>query len=149
MEHALPARMMFAVSCMDVFEFEEGEEAQGKENLEKMRAYLKDACLEPLNGLPIKIKRTLAKSIDKTHSDVMSEYNEQRADKVATAIYYFLKELTDTGYLELWEGSLVAEAAALYMPMIEHVFDEEKLDASAKKQAFRILDKFQKKGLYI
>jgi hypothetical protein len=32
--------------------------------------------------------------------------------------------------------------------MIEHVFEEEKLDAAAQKQARRILNKLQEMGLY-
>lgn len=146
-EVALPARMMFTISVANVFVYE--DEERGKEKLEKMRGLLKFACLQPIERLPMTTRKVAAKHIDRLHAKVMGSYENQRADKVATAIYYFLKHLTDTGYLELWEGSPVAEAAELYLPMIEHVFEETKLDASAQKQARRILSKLQEMGYYV
>lgn len=147
-ECALPARMMFAMSMQNVFGFQDGKEEEGRAQIEQMRSLLKVACIEPLNGLSKSSALVLSRQIDRVHAQVMNEYDQQRADKVATAIYYFLKDLTDTGYLELWEGSPVAEAAAIYLPMIEHVFEEAKLDASAQKQARRIIQKLQEKGYY-
>jgi hypothetical protein len=147
-EVALPARMMFAISHMAVFGFAPGCEEQGRKDLEKMRALLMHACLEPIEGLPRKMALVLGKQIDRLHNEVMAEYDQSRADKVATAVYYLLKDLTDTGYLELWEGSAMAEAAAIYLPMIEHVFEEGRLDESAQKQARRIMQKLQSKGYY-
>ena len=146
-ECALPARMMFALTVQDVFVVV--DEEKGRENLDKMRSLLKLACFEPLEGLPNKLRLLLAKQIDRVHAYVMNEYDDQRADKVGATIYYFLKEITDTGYLELWEGSPVAEAAALFLPMIEHVFEIDALDGSAQKQARRILSKLKEKGYYV
>jgi hypothetical protein len=147
-ECALPARMMFAITVQDVFGFEEGKQAEGLAEIARLRTLLKAACFEPLNGLSRNAALVLSRQIDRVHAQVMEEYDQQRADKVATAIYYFLKELTDSGYLELWEGSPVAEAAAIYLPMIEHVFEEQKLDASAQKAARRIIAKLQERGYY-
>jgi valyl-tRNA synthetase len=147
-ECALPARMMFAITVQEVFGFEENKEAEGLAEIARLRALLKVACFEPLNGLNHKAALILSRQIDRVHAQVMAEYDQHRADKVATAIYYFLKELTDSGYLELWEGSPVAEAAAIYLPMIEHVFEEQKLDASAQKAARRIMQKLQERGYY-
>lgn len=147
-ECALPARMMFAMTMQDVFGFQDGMEEVGRAQLERMRLLLKVASIEPLQQLSGQAALVLSRQIDRVHAQVMEEYDKHRADKVAAAIYYFLKELTDTGYLELWEGSPVAEAAALYLPMIEHVFEEVKLDASAQKQARRIIQKLQEKGYY-
>lgn len=147
-EAALPARMMYAVTKMDVFGFEPGREAEGRADLERLRALLLRACMEPLEGLPRKLAIVTSKQIDRLHAQVMSGYDQTRADKMAAAIFYVLKDLTDTGYLELWEGSTVAQAAEIYVPMIEHVFDETKLDESAQKQAKRILRTLQTKGYY-
>ena len=148
-ECALPARMMFAIACSEVFVFVDGHEDQGRAELDKMRGLLKVACIEPLRGMKKNVAMVIGKQIDRLHFQVMERYDEHRADKVATAIYYFLKDLTDTGYLELWEGSSLAEAAALYLPMIEHVFGETKLDESAQKQSRRIMKDLQEKGYYV
>lgn len=147
-ECALPARMMFAIAVQDVFGFQDGKEEEGRVELNKMRKLLATASIEPLQNLNQQSRLVLSRQIDRVHAQVMKEYDQHRADKVATAVYYFLKELTDTGYLELWEGSPVAEAAAIYLPMIEHVFEETRLDASAQKQARRIIQKLQERGYY-
>jgi len=146
-EIILPARMMYAIAIGNVFVVE--DEVNGREELGKLRRLLKYACLQPLESLPYKLQEVAAKSIDRLHNSVMAEYDNHRADKVAASIYYFLKEITDSGYLELWEGSPVAEAAEMYLPMIEHVFGEEKIDQSAQKQSRRILAHLQKRGYYV
>jgi hypothetical protein len=148
-EIALPAAMMLSIAYMDVYGFDPGEEEKGRVKLNRMRALLENACMEPMVGLPAPMAKGLGRIIDKIQAEVMREYDQQRADKVAAAVYYFLKDLTDTGYLELWEGSAMAEAAALFLPMIEHVFEEEKLDESAQKQARRIMKALNEKGYYV
>lgn len=145
-EFVMPARMMYAISVADVFNF--NDEEKGLADIARLKDLLKEASIAPLRGLPPRIMTILAQKIDRLNHAVMHEYDQQRADKLATSIYYFLKNLIDSEYLELWEGSPVADAAALYLPMIEHVFDEAKLDASAQKQAHKILRNFQERGYY-
>lgn len=145
-ECAMPARLMYSIVMQDVFTFTDKD--KGTEEIERLRSLLRFACLVPLEGLKPTIAKLVARQIDSMHTAATDELQHVRADKVAAAIYYFLKEITDTGYLELWEGSPVAEAAALYLPLIEHVFEEEKLDKSAQKQAKKMLSKLQSKGLY-
>jgi hypothetical protein len=150
-EFALPARMMFAISMSNTVAFDGPEEAmeQGRQDLERLRTLLKQASVAPLHGLPLNIAMVVGQQIDRLHNHAMSDLYNQRGDKVAAAIYYFLKNLIDSEYLELWEGSPVAEAAAMYLPMIEHVFENVKLDESAQKQARRILAKLQERGYYV
>ena len=147
-EVALPARMMFAIANLrHVFVIVDAE--RGPQQLDRMHGLLRTACLEPLVRLPLPVARKVGALIDRLHADVMADFDNAPADKVAAAIFYFLKDLTDSGYLELWEGSPVAEAAAIYIPMIEHVFEQERLDASAQKAARRILKRLQEKGYYV
>lgn len=146
-ECALPARMMFAVAVMDVFAFEVGNE-DGPRQLARLRELLLEACHAPMEGLAPKVRSVVNSQIDRMHRHAMDEYDQQRADKVAAAVFYFLKDLTDSGYLDLHEGSPVAEAASIYIPAIEHVFGEARLDASAQKAARRILMKLQARGYY-
>lgn len=147
-EVALPARMMFAVAVMDVFSFEPDND-DGPKQLAQMQALLMEACHAPMEGLPQRIRSVVNSQIDRLHLQAMAEYDQARADKIAAGVFYFLKELTDTGYLELWEGSPVAQAAEIYIPAIEHVFNEERLDASAQKVARRIMSKLQARGYYV
>jgi hypothetical protein len=146
-ECALPARMMFALMVQDIFVIV--DPVKGTADKDRCMQLLKAACFEPLDGLPNKMRVILAKQIDRIHAHATDHLDQQRADKVAAAIFYFLKEITDTGYLELWEGSPVAEATALFIPMFEHVFENEKLDQSAQKNARKILTKLQERGYYV
>ena len=145
-ECAMPARMMYAISKMDVFVI---TDPIGKEQLEKMQKLLTTACIQPMDGLPVNVAKIVAGIIDRVHNKVMARYHGQRADKLATGIYYFIKYLTDSGYLELWEGSPMAEAAAIYLPTIEHIFEIDKVDVSAQKQARGMLKHFQELGYYL
>jgi hypothetical protein len=145
-EFVMPARLMYGIATADVFVFTDKD--KGRADLERMRDLLREASIAPLRGLPPRIMKIVAAQIDRVHRAIMHEYHLQRADKLATSIYYFLKNLIDSEYLELWEDSPVAQAAAIYLPMIEHVFDETKLDASAQKQADKILRRFHDRGYY-
>ena len=59
-----------------------------------------------------------------------------------------LADLTDREVLILWEGSAMARAADTLFPMFAHGFEEQKRDASAQKQAGRLLARLQAEGLY-
>lgn len=147
-EIAIPARLMYAIAALDVFAFDDGDD-DAPRRLARMRALLEQACCEPLTGLNPAAQKQAGFVIDRLCKTTMAEYDNQPAAKIAAAVFYFLKDLTDSGYLELWEGSPVAEAAAIYIPAIEHVFAEDRLDASAQKAARRILGKLQERGYYV
>jgi hypothetical protein len=147
-EIAIPARFMFAVACLDVFAIEDGDD-DAPRRLAKMRALLEDACIAPLDGISPAAKKQAGFVIDRLCKQTLGSYDQEPAAKVAAAVFYFVKEITDSEYLALYEGSPVAEAAAIFIPTIEHVFGESKLDASAQKAARRMLSKLQERGYFI
>ena len=62
-ECALPARMMFAVSMMEVFGF--NDEEKGRAELDRMRELLRFACVQPLEGLALPVAKVVAKQINR------------------------------------------------------------------------------------
>ncbi len=70
-------------------------------------------------------------------------FEEQASVKFAMTYYYWLEDLLARDVLSLIEGSSMGEAVTMLMPMMEHGFESERRDASARKQAARMLRWFQ------
>jgi hypothetical protein len=76
-------------------------------------------------------------------------FEDQSSVKFAMTYYYWLEDLLSREVLSLTEGSNMAEAVSMLLPMMEHGFDNERRDASARKQAARMLRWFQERGFYL
>ena len=68
--------------------------------------------------------------------------------KVGLIVFFWIRALTDSGYLVFGEGSAIDRALQLFTGAIEHYADEPKVRASAEKQARRLLAALQARGLY-
>lgn len=147
LECALPARMINAIAMADVFV--PTDDPDGPKHLERLRQLSLFAGIQPIEHLAPRVQLVASKHIDRVHAQVTDELDGQPGAKVAATIWRFLKEVTDSDYLELYEGSPVAEAAGLFLPMFEHAFEIEALHASAVKQSRKILAKLQTRGYYV
>jgi hypothetical protein len=114
----------------------------------KLTTLLATACKEPLDDLPPKKRRQLSARITRESVACSRDLDQQPAVKVALTFYHFTKALLEEGVLELWEGSAMGEAMDLLFPCFEHGFSEAALDASAQKQARRVLGHLQRGGFY-
>ena len=143
-ELAFPARMLWGAVAGPVYYVEPGREAEAEAIKARLIGACKRACMEPLEGLPVTVAAVLAKQLDRLYAQALPDV--MQADKRADIAYHFLALLTESGYLDLWEGSAMADAATLVLPMIEHV--DGARDASAAKQARRVLRGLQARGYY-
>lgn len=75
-------------------------------------------------------------------------FEDQSSVKFAMTYYYWLEDLLARDVLSLTEGSSMGEAVTMLMPMMEHGFESERRDASARKQAGRMLRWLQERGFY-
>lgn len=75
-------------------------------------------------------------------------FEDQASVKFAMTYYYWVEDLLSRDVLSLSEGSSMGEALTMLLPMMEHGFAEERRDASARKQAGRMLRWFQDRGFY-
>jgi hypothetical protein len=68
--------------------------------------------------------------------------------KIGMTIYYVLQAVLGSGYLELEEGSDLARAISAIIENFDDAFGEKKLDASAQKQARKMLETLQREGYF-
>ncbi|OAH17545.1 hypothetical protein AX289_32315 [Methylorubrum populi] len=122
--------------------------AKAEADIAALRADLSRALFEPFNDLVGKKQHALLRRVERIGKGVIAEWNDRPALSLMLTLWYFVKDLTDREVLILWEGSAMARATDQLLPMFEHGFDEQKQDASAQKQAGRLLARLQAEGLY-
>lgn len=84
------------------------------------------------------------------HNDITTPFRGKvGADKVGLVALYTLQRVLDADYLILEEGSGLSEALSAIVRGLEHAFAEPALDASAQKQAAKMLHNLQSRGYYV
>ena len=78
---------------------------------------------------------------------VCAELDHAPAVKIAMVVYYLLCDLGPLGF-SIVEGSPLHQAMERLVPLIGHGFAEARRDASAQKQADRLLRRLQVRGWY-
>jgi hypothetical protein len=141
-EIAIPARLVFGVVAAKCFSDPDAEVVKRLEDL------LVQACVEPIADLPEQKGIQVARRIERTTDAIAKDFDDQPAVKIAMALYYFLQDLLEREVLVLWEGSAFAEAMQILMPMFEHGFEVQRIDASAQKQARRLRERLEREGYY-
>lgn len=153
-ELALPAMLFWGLAACDCFGPDPNAPDQAEAEREvivkkqQLRDLLSTACHEPVEDLPPKKLAQMARRIDRLATYCADDFQQQPAVKVAMALYYFLEDLLQRDCLVLWEGSAMGTAVEMLMPMFAHGFERERQDASAQKQARRMLEKLQREGFY-
>jgi hypothetical protein len=152
-ELAIPPRLVFGLVVADCFGINpesDPDEAQAEldRNVARLKELLAVACAEPLDGLPAGKRSSVARRIERVTNTVAEEFDQQPAAKIGMALYYFLEDLLQRGVIHLWDGSAFAETMQILMPMFEHGFAIERMDASAQKQARRMREQLQREGYY-
>jgi hypothetical protein len=110
---------------------------------------LRDAMTEPLNGLPLAQVDKLLRRINQRARRLMDEHFAQMMNaKIAAILYFAIQQMLETGVLELYEGSSMADALALMLPMFEYAIATAAADRSARKQARRFISTLQREGYF-
>lgn len=152
-EIAIPARMAFEIAACDCFApnpavAPDEAQAEMERNVARLKELLVTACLEPITDLPEATGIKVARRVERVADKITAPYANQPAIKFAMVLFYFLQDLLDRDVLVLWEGSAFGAAMQLLVPMFEHGFSIEKQDASAQRQARRLLEQLQREGYY-
>ncbi len=105
---------------------------------------------EPLRGLVPERAEKLVRRVCRLHLEITAPYRTDgaRMDKLGAAVLYMLQRILDADYLVLYEGSNMQRALDLMVPALAHVFDVERLDASAQKAGRRMLEHAQRLGYF-
>lgn len=109
-----------------------------------------DAADEPVKGLHPQERSKIIRRMFRVHQEVTEPYRKQnaRVDKMGLIAFYWLKALTDSEFLVMYEGSAMGKAMELMLPALEHAAAQDALDSSAQKAARKFLAHLQELGYY-
>lgn len=127
-----------------------GVEDQQSEEFLKAKADLIEAGGEPVSDL---MDKKAVKILDRTRSlldTITKEHIAEGAEvaKVALITFHFMRFIIEDGYLQYEEGSAFDRSIQAFMEALEHKAQEPKINASAIKQAKRMLRRLQELGYY-
>lgn len=123
-------------------------DAAGEAKVKRMRELLTDACRAPLGGLDRKGKAKIARRIERVAEAATHDWADQSAVRLTLGTFHAVRHLIETDTLLLVEGSPVAEAVDLLLPMAEHGLEDPAIDRAARKTARRLIDRCRAAGLY-
>lgn len=117
---------------------------------EACRQALDSAMIEVLARLDDKRKASIMRRLYRTVDGVAQPDRKGgvTVEKTALTGYYLIQTVLESGYLELTDGSLLATAILAIVDAFRESFDEKPLDASARKQAGKMLRDLQERGLF-
>jgi hypothetical protein len=117
-----------------------------------------DACIRALDAAAATILRredqkrraSLMRRVMRLHDTATDPNRKDGVSvlKIGMTIYYVLQAVLGSGYLELEEGSDLARAISAIIENFDDAFGEKKLDASAHKQARKMLATLHREGYF-
>ena len=142
-EIGLPSHMMLAAILA-------GVEDQQSEEFLKAKSDLIEAGSEPVSDL---MDKKAVKILDRTRSLLDTITKDHVAEgvevaKVALITFHFMRFIIEDGYLQYVEGSAFDRSIQAFMEALEYKAQEPKINASAIKQAKRMLRRLQELGYY-
>lgn len=125
--------------------------AERDEGFEACRRNLDAAIIEIIGKLDDRRKVQIMRRTVRVLDAAMQVNREGglRLDKGALQAFYVLRAVLDSGYLELEAGSGLAVAIMAIVDAFEDAFAEARLDASARKQAAKMLAFLQREGFFV
>ena len=110
---------------------------------------LRDAMVEPINGLPVRQAEKLLHRVTLHAMRIMDEFfNNASNAKAAAVIWYAIQHMLETGRVELYEGSSMADALQLMLPMFDYAIETPAADRSARKQSRKFIARLQREGYF-
>ncbi|MDR6954191.1 hypothetical protein J2X65_003559 [Ancylobacter sp. 3268] len=141
-EISLPPQVMLGVVIAGV----DREDADYRRALD----LLKVAAREPIDDLPEDRAHKILERVRRVHKEVLGPYSGEGQDvaKFGLVAFYWIKAMVETGYFVFAEGSAIDEAMTLFIGAIEHRAQVPAIDASAQKQARKLIRSLQALGYY-
>ena len=99
--------------------------------------------------LPPTPRGKITRRIERGTDAAVHDWDGLCAQRVAMALHFFLETLIERGILVLWEGTPMGEAVSMQHPMFERGFEEPTLEHAARKQARRLMERYQAAGFYL
>jgi hypothetical protein len=108
------------------------------------------ASAEILRPLDLKRRASIMRRTYRTHDGAMQPDREGgvTVEKTTLVGYHLLQAVLASGFLELEEGAPLAAAISAIVNAFADSFNEHRLDASARKQAAKMLRQLQDGGFF-
>jgi hypothetical protein len=125
--------------------------AEHDDEYETTRTALKDALAEVLADCTDRKHDSLLRRCERLHMEIFAPcmVEGSQVAKTGLVLYHLLRVLTDADYLVIAPGSAFGRALDLLLPSLQHAADEPALNASAEKQARKLLRVLQQRGYYL
>jgi len=107
-----------------------------------------DSINEPLYSLCPTQRQKVMRRAQRMVNEIINEYENSAIFKVMLMTYFIVKRLTDSGTMELYEGSKFAEALEAIADGLYKCPECADIEPSARKHADKVLIKLQQQGYY-
>lgn len=145
-EICLPTQMMLACAIAGI-----SEENQQQEDFKSFKADLVKASWEAVEDLAVNKTRSVLNRVMKLNQAMADEFLKDDKDnipKLALIQFHCIRFIIEDEYLQYEEDSPFGRGVVTFMNAIDHHAAEEKLNASAIKQARKMLKRLQQMGYY-
>lgn len=145
-EICLPAQMMLACAIAGI-----SEEEQKKDDFISFKKDLIDAGWEPVEDLDTKKRNGVLRRVLRLHESIPKQIiGDDPGDipKLALVQFHLIKMILEDGYLQYEEDGAFHRSVLTFMEALQHHAEKEKLNASAIKQAKKLLRRLQDEGYY-
>lgn len=105
---------------------------------------------EALKGCDERKAGALLRRAARVHNKITEQYrrNDVHVDKIGLICLYALQAVLESDHLVLEEGSPLSAAINAIVDALADAFAEPKLDASARKQAVKLITMLQREGYF-
>lgn len=140
--------IFFPLTMMNIVE--SGARDKSEEDFKVIRQYFIDACDEVMRGCDERKMVYIMRRAVKLHGRVMKDFikGDTRTDKVGIVVMMILQAALESDYLVLDEGSKMSIAADAIIAGLQDAMEQDRLLASAKKQAVKTLRALQSEGYF-
>jgi hypothetical protein len=107
-----------------------------------------DAGVEAVKDLPANEAAKILRRAKRLHEEVLDVFDGQRFDKIGLVVFFALKAITDCDYVQIGEESAMRKGVELLLDALEPALEVEPIVASARKQARKLLTKFNELGYF-
>lgn len=140
--------IFFPLTMMNIMEC--GAQNKEEEDFKVVRQYLLDACDEVLRGCDDRKSIYIIRRATRMHDRAMRDMikGDTRTDKAGLVVMLILQAALESDYLVLHEGSQLSIAVNAILAGLQEAMSQERLLASARKQAVKVLRSIQDEGYF-
>lgn len=122
------------------------EHDDAKEMVRLLNAAANDVVADLTERERLKLMRRTIR----VHDEVMGPFEAEgmRTDKAGLILFYLLSAIVESEYFVIGAESELSRAIDLFLPAIEHAAEIDRLDASARKAARKLLRDLQARGFF-